>query len=153
MTQQRFRRGDIWTVDLEPVVGSEQGKARPALIIQNDIGNQYSPVLIVAAIGAKSRNYKVRLGGVIANRSDATDEVDRFCEATGMERLAHFPDLDVIRKSRLKKSTLFEMPPTEELERVQQEYLDLAQALWNGTDPLSPHPLEDRDIFELLGFD
>ena len=50
MTQQRFRRGDIWTVDLEPVVGSEQGKVRPALIIQNDIGNQYSPVLIVAAL-------------------------------------------------------------------------------------------------------
>jgi len=50
MTKQRFRRGDIWTVDLEPVVGSEQGKARPALIVQNDIGNLYSPVLIVAAL-------------------------------------------------------------------------------------------------------
>jgi mRNA interferase MazF len=50
VTQQRFRRGDIWTVDLEPVVGSEQGKARPVLIIQNDIGNLYSPVLIVAAL-------------------------------------------------------------------------------------------------------
>lgn len=50
MTERRFRRGEIWTVDLEPVVGSEQGKARPALIIQNDIGNLYSPVLIVAAI-------------------------------------------------------------------------------------------------------
>ena len=50
MTQRRFRRGEIWTVDLEPVVGSEQGKARPALIIQNDIGNLYSPVLIVAAL-------------------------------------------------------------------------------------------------------
>ena len=55
MTQQRFRRGEIWTVDLEPVVGSEQGKARPALIIQNDIGNQYSPVLIVAAITSGER--------------------------------------------------------------------------------------------------
>lgn len=50
MTQQSFRRGDIWTVDLEPVVGSEQGKSRPALVIQNDVGNLYSPVLIVAAI-------------------------------------------------------------------------------------------------------
>ena len=50
MSQQRFWRGDIWTVDLEPVIGSEQGKARPALVIQNDIGNLYSPVLIVAAI-------------------------------------------------------------------------------------------------------
>lgn len=50
MTSRPYRRGDIWTVDLEPVVGSEQGKARPALVIQNDVGNQYSPVLIVAAL-------------------------------------------------------------------------------------------------------
>jgi mRNA interferase MazF len=55
MTQQRFRRGEIWTVDFEPVVGSEQGKARPALIIQNDIGNLYSPVLIVAALTSGER--------------------------------------------------------------------------------------------------
>jgi mRNA interferase MazF len=55
MTQQRFRRGEIWTVDLEPVVGSEQGKARPALIIQNDIGNLYSPVLIVADVTSGER--------------------------------------------------------------------------------------------------
>jgi mRNA interferase MazF len=50
MTLPAYRRGDIWTVNFEPAVGSEQGKARPALIIQNDIGNRYSPVLIVAAI-------------------------------------------------------------------------------------------------------
>jgi mRNA interferase MazF len=50
MTHRTFRRGDIWTVNFEPVVSSEQGKARPALIIQNDIGNRYSPVLIVAAL-------------------------------------------------------------------------------------------------------
>ena len=55
MTQQRFRRGEIWTVGLEPVVGSEQGKARPALIIQNDIGNLYSPVLIVADVTSGER--------------------------------------------------------------------------------------------------
>lgn len=50
MTERRYRRRDVWTVNLEPVVGSEQGKVRPALIIQNDVGNHYSPVLIVAAI-------------------------------------------------------------------------------------------------------
>lgn len=47
---QPIRRGDIFTVDLEPVRGSEQGKVRPALVIQNDIGNQFSPTVIVAAI-------------------------------------------------------------------------------------------------------
>ena len=50
---------------------------------------------IAAAIKAKSKNYAVRLGGVIANRSAATDEIDRFNEAVGLKRLAHFPDLDV----------------------------------------------------------
>jgi light-independent protochlorophyllide reductase subunit L len=90
---------------------------------------------------------------VIANRSAHTDEIDRFNDAVGMQRLAHFPDLDVIRRSRLKKSTLFEMPPSEELERVQQEYLDLAQSLWDGTDPLDVQPMRDRDLFDFLGFD
>ncbi len=45
-----IRRGDIYYADLSPVVGSEQGGTRPVIIIQNDIGNQYSPTTIVAAI-------------------------------------------------------------------------------------------------------
>ena len=44
------RRGEIYVADLDPVVGSEQGSRRPVLIIQNDVGNQYSPTTIVAAI-------------------------------------------------------------------------------------------------------
>lgn len=45
-----IKRGDIFYADLNPVVGSEQGGTRPVLVIQNDIGNQYSPTTIVAAI-------------------------------------------------------------------------------------------------------
>ncbi len=71
----------------------------------------------------------------------------------GLKTMAHFPDLDVIRRSRLKKSTLFEMEPSPALEAVQQEYLKLAAALWAGTEPLAPAPMKDRDIFDLLGFD
>jgi mRNA interferase MazF len=44
------RRGDIYYADLSPVVGSEQGGVRPVLIIQNDIGNRFSPTVIAAAI-------------------------------------------------------------------------------------------------------
>lgn len=44
------RRGDIFYADLSPVIGSEQGGLRPVLVIQNDIGNKYSPTTIVAAI-------------------------------------------------------------------------------------------------------
>ncbi len=50
-----IRRGDVYTVDLEPVRGAEQGKTRPAVIIQNDIGNRYSPTVIVAAITSTLR--------------------------------------------------------------------------------------------------
>jgi light-independent protochlorophyllide reductase subunit L len=108
---------------------------------------------IVAAIQAKSKNYQVRLGGVIANRSAKTDEIDRFNKVVGLETIAHFPDLDVIRRSRLKKSTLFEMEPSPELEAVQNEYLRLAANLWAGTEPMVGTPMKDRDIFDLLGFD
>lgn len=128
--------------------------ATQALIVAaNDFDSIFAMNRIVAAIQAKSRNYKVRLGGVIANRSAATDQIDRFNSAAGLRTLAHFPDLDAIRRSRLKKSTLFEMEPTPEIEAVQQEYLRLAAALWAGAAPLEPKSLRDRDIFDLLGFD
>ncbi|MBE6021005.1 MAG: type II toxin-antitoxin system PemK/MazF family toxin [Firmicutes bacterium] len=45
-----IKRGDIFFADLSPVVGSEQGGLRPVLVIQNDVGNKYSPTIIVAAI-------------------------------------------------------------------------------------------------------
>ena len=54
-----IRRGDIYYADLSPVVGSEQGGLRPVLIIQNDVGNRYSPTVIAAAI--TSRMGKTRL--------------------------------------------------------------------------------------------
>ena len=50
-----IKRGDIILVDLEPVKGSEQGKVRPCLIIQNDIGNIKSPTTIVVAITSKTQ--------------------------------------------------------------------------------------------------
>ena len=45
-----MKRGDIYYADLSPVVGSEQGGVRPVLIVQNDVGNRYSPTVIAAAI-------------------------------------------------------------------------------------------------------
>ena len=54
-----IKRGDIFYADLSPVVGSEQGGLRPVLIIQNDVGNRYSPTVIAAAI--TSRMSKTRL--------------------------------------------------------------------------------------------
>ena len=126
---------------------------RALIIAANDFDSIFAMNRIVQVINAKAKNYKVRLGGVIANRSADTDQIDRFADRVGLNRLAHFPDLDVIRRSRLKKATLFEMEPSPELEAVQKEYLRLAAALWAGTDPLAPEALKDREIFDLLGFD
>ncbi len=126
---------------------------RALIVTANDFDSIFAMNRIVAAIQAKSKNYAVRLAGCIANRSAATDEIDRFNEAIGLQRLAHIPDLDVIRRSRLKKSVLFEMEASPELEAVQQEYLRLAAALGAGVDPLDASPMKDRDIFDFLGFD
>jgi light-independent protochlorophyllide reductase subunit L len=130
-----------------------QHAERALIVTANDFDSIFAMNRIVSAIQAKSKNYAVRLGGVIANRSSHTDEIDRFNQATGLERLAHFPDLDIIRRSRLKKSTLFEMEGCPELEAVQQEYLKLATQLWNGTEPLQATPMQDRELFDFLGFD
>lgn len=53
------RRGDIFYADLSPVVGSEQGGIRPVLIVQNDIGNRYSPTVIVSAITSQINKAKL----------------------------------------------------------------------------------------------
>jgi light-independent protochlorophyllide reductase subunit L len=126
---------------------------RALIVSANDFDSIFAMNRIIAAIQAKSKNYKVRLGGVIANRSAGTDQIDRFNNRVGLKTMAHFPDLDVIRRSRLKKSTLFEMEPSPELEAVQQEYLRLAATLWAGVEPLESETLPDREIFDLLGFD
>jgi light-independent protochlorophyllide reductase subunit L len=126
---------------------------RGIVVAANDFDSIFAMNRIVAAIKAKSKNYPVRLGGVICNRSAATDQIEKFNKATGMKTLAHFPDLDAIRRSRLKKATLFEMDGTPEMLAVQAEYIRLAELLWAGVDPLEAEPLKDRDIFDLLGFD
>ena len=126
---------------------------RALIVTANDFDSIFAMNRIVQAISAKAKNYNVRLGGVIANRSDATDQIDKFNERVGLKTMARFPSLDIIRQSRLKKSTLFEMDETPELLAVQQESRRLAAALWLGTDPIECTAMKDRDIFDLLGFD
>lgn len=62
-----IRRGEIYSADLSPVVGSEQGGIRPVLILQNDVGNRFSPTVIVAAI--TSQISKARLPTHVAVRA------------------------------------------------------------------------------------
>ena len=130
-----------------------QHAERAVVVAANDFDSIFAMNRIVAAIGAKAKNYDVRMAGVIANRSAATDEIDRFNDATGLKRLAHFPDLDAIRRSRLKKCTLFEMEQTPEVAAACDEYKRLAAQLWAGAPALDAKPMKDREIFEFLGFE
>ena len=59
MTTLVVKRGDIFYADLSPVIGSEQGGIRPVIIMQNDIGNRYSPTVIVAAITSQINKAKL----------------------------------------------------------------------------------------------
>lgn len=123
------------------------------IVTANDFDSIFAMNRIVSAIKAKAKNYKVRLGGVVANRSKDTDQIDKFNERTGLKTMAHFKDVDAIRRSRLKKCTIFEMEPTEDVIEVQNEYLSLAKNMIENVEPLEGNPLKDREIFDLLGFD
>jgi light-independent protochlorophyllide reductase subunit L len=127
---------------------------RGLIVAANDFDSIFAMNRIVAAIKAKSANYGVRLGGVIANRSRDVDQIEKFNAVSGMKTLAHFPDLDVIRRSRLAKKSLFQMDDSiPDVKAAQDEYLRLAASLLAGVTPLEAAPLKDREIFDLLGFD
>ena len=124
------------------------------IVTANDFDSIFAMNRIVAAIQAKAKNYKVRLGGVIANRSEDTDQIDKFNDRVGLKTLAQFKTVDAIRRSRLKKCTVFEMDSEEPgVQEVQEEYLKLAKGMLENVKPLEVEPLKDRDIFDLLGFD
>ena len=123
------------------------------IVTANDFDSIFAMNRIVSAIKAKAKNYKVRLGGVVANRSKDTDQIDKFNKRTGLRTMAHFKDVDAIRRSRLKKCTIFEMEQTDDVIEVQNEYLSLAKNMLENVEPLEGNPLKDREIFDLLGFD
>ncbi len=87
------KRGDIYYADLSPVVGSEQGGLRPVLIVQNDVGNKYSPTVIAAAITSKLG--KTRL----------PTHIDVYGEKAGLQRdsVVLLEQIRTIDKRRLKE--------------------------------------------------
>ncbi len=89
----QIRRGDIFYADLSPVVGSEQGGLRPVLIVQNDVGNRYSPTVIAAAITSKLG--KTRL----------PTHIDVTADKVGLQRdsVVLLEQMRTIDKQRLKE--------------------------------------------------
>ncbi|BEI62975.1 toxin-antitoxin system, toxin component DNA-binding protein, PemK/MazF family [Lactiplantibacillus plantarum] len=86
MAAADIKRGDIFYADLSPVVGSEQGGMRPVLIVQNNVGNHYSPTVIVAAITAKVQKAKMPTH-VNINAAHTGIEKIRLCCWSRYERL------------------------------------------------------------------
>ena len=88
-----IKRGDIFYADLSPVVGSEQGGLRPVLIVQNDIGNRYSPTVIAAAITS-------RLG-----KAKLPTHIDVYAERFGLvkDSVILLEQIRTIDKTRLRE--------------------------------------------------
>ncbi|MBE6730051.1 MAG: type II toxin-antitoxin system PemK/MazF family toxin [Ruminococcaceae bacterium] len=87
------RRGDIYYADLSPVVGSEQGGVRPVLIVQNDIGNKYSPTVIAAAITSQK------------TKSNLPTHIELSAGCTGLQKdsIVLLEQIRTIDKHRLKE--------------------------------------------------
>ncbi len=102
------KRGDIFYADLSPVVGSEQGGLRPVLIIQNDIGNRYSPTVIAAAI--TSQRFKTQLPthiqvdaqdcGLSKDSIVLLEQVRTLDKQRLKERMGNLGERDMIRVNR-----------------------------------------------------
>lgn len=87
------KRGELYYADLSPVVGSEQGGVRPVLVVQNDIGNKYSPTIIAAAITSK------------LNKAKLPTHIELSCKEYGLEKdsVVLLEQIRTIDKSRLKE--------------------------------------------------
>ena len=101
-----IKRGDMFYADLSPVVGSEQGGIRPVLIIQNDLGNKYSPTVIAAAITSQTGKNKLpthieidsSLCGLKNNSVVLTEQIRTIDKSRLRERIGHIDDEKIIDK-------------------------------------------------------
>ena len=101
-----IKRGDMFYADLSPVVGSEQGGVRPVLIIQNDLGNKYSPTVIAAAITSQTNKTKLpthieldeNTEGLKSNSVILTEQIRTIDKSRLKERIGHIDDIEVMNK-------------------------------------------------------
>ena len=100
------KRGDMFYADLSPVVGSEQGGIRPVIIIQNDVGNKYSPTVIAAAITSQTgkTNLPTHIeinsssSGLKNNSVVLAEQIRTIDKSRLKERIGHIDDESVIHK-------------------------------------------------------
>ena len=96
----QIKRGDMFYADLSPVVGSEQGGVRPVLIIQNDLGNKYSPTVIAAAITKLPTHIEIDSSscGLKSNSIVLAEQIRTIDKSRLKERIGHIDDEKIIDK-------------------------------------------------------
>lgn len=100
------KRGDMFYADLSPVVGSEQGGIRPVLIIQNNLGNKYSPTVIAAAITSQTNKNKLpthielgkKMSGLKSNSVVLTEQIRTIDKSRLKEKIGHIDDSEIINQ-------------------------------------------------------
>jgi mRNA interferase MazF len=107
MTSRQVKRGEIYYASLDPVVGSETGKTRPVLVVQNDVGNQFSPTTIVAVITEYSEKKATYPICVVTGRESGLKK-------NSIVNLSQIRTLDKSRLTGSKVATL----PDELMEKV-----------------------------------
>ncbi len=126
-----IKRGDIFYADLSPVIGSEQGGLRPVLIIQNDVGNKYSPTVIAAAITSKTSKAKL------------PTHIDIYAEATGLlkDSVILLEQIRTLDKKRLKEKTGHLSPQKmNEVDNAIAVSLNLLGEVQPAHQPVTPTP-------------
>ncbi len=101
-----IKRGDMYYADLSPVIGSEQGGIRPVLIIQNDLGNKYSPTVIAAAITSQTNKTKLpthieikgHSKGLKSNSVVLAEQIRTIDKSRLKEKIGHIDDEFVMNK-------------------------------------------------------
>lgn len=99
------KRGDIFYADLSPVIGSEQGGIRPVLVVQNDVGNKYSPTIIAAAITSKINKAKMpthieldaQKYGLVRDSVILLEQVRTIDKKRLREKIGRLDDLQMIK--------------------------------------------------------
>ena len=101
------KRGELYYADLSPVVGSEQGGIRPVLVVQNDVGNKYSPTIIAAAVTSKINNAKlpthIELPSAYRLAKDSVillEQIRTLDKRRLKERIGELPPATMVRVNR-----------------------------------------------------
>ena len=103
----QVKRGELYYADLSPVVGSEQGGIRPVLVVQNDVGNKYSPTIIAAAVTSKINKAKlsthIELPSAYGLAKDSVillEQIRTLDKRRLKERIGELPPATMLRVNR-----------------------------------------------------